>query len=82
MPNYRFMPDIHSVDELNAHQLKGLQWTVAHAFQHSPEYRAKLDGAGIVPGNIRTLSDIQKLPFTSADDLRDGYPFPTEIGSI
>jgi len=76
MPNYRFMPDIHSVDELNAHQLKGLQWTVAHAFQHSPEYRAKLDGAGIVPGNIRTLSDIQKLPFTSADDLRDGYPFP------
>jgi phenylacetate-CoA ligase len=32
-------------------------------------------GAGIEPGDIRQLSDLQKLPFTTKDDLRDNYPF-------
>jgi phenylacetate-CoA ligase len=32
--------------------------------------------AGVTPDDIQTLDDIRKLPFTSADDLRAGYPFP------
>ena len=71
-----FMPDFSSAEQLQAHQLKGLQWTVDHAYNGSAFYRSKLDAAGVQPGDITSLEDIRKLPFTTADDLRDGYPFP------
>jgi phenylacetate-CoA ligase len=71
-----FMPSVTNIEDLNAHQLKGLQWTVAHAYQGSDFYHKKLDEAGIDPDGIKSLDDIQSLPFTTADDLRDGYPFP------
>jgi phenylacetate-CoA ligase len=71
-----FMPGFKSLAELQDHQLKGLQWTVAHAYGGSPFYRQRLDEAGVRPGDIRSLEDIRRLPFTAADDLRAGYPFP------
>ena len=71
-----FMPSFQNMDQLKAHQLKGLQWTVAHAYQGSRFYRQRLDASGAKPEAIRSLEDIQRLPFTAADDLRDGYPFP------
>jgi len=71
-----FMPPFQTQAELSAHQLKGLQWTVQHAYQGCPAYRDKLDQAGVKPEQIQSLEDIRKLPFTTADDLRAGYPFP------
>ncbi|MGD9137750.1 MAG: phenylacetate--CoA ligase [Desulfobacterales bacterium] len=71
-----FMPSFKNTDELEQHQLEGLQWTVGHAYQGSSHYRKKLDAAGISPSDIRTLDDIRKLPFTAAEDLREGYPLP------
>jgi len=71
-----FMPVFKSVDELQRHQLQGLQWTVAHAYRGSDFYRRRLDEAGVSPGAIQSLDDLRRLPFTTADDLRDGYPFP------
>lgn len=71
-----FMPSFNNIDELKQHQLKGLQWTIAHAYQGSDFYRQKLDETGARPENIQSLDDLQRLPFTTADDLRDGYPFP------
>ncbi|MFW5735128.1 MAG: phenylacetate--CoA ligase family protein, partial [Oceanidesulfovibrio sp.] len=44
--------------------------------ENSPHYRAKLDAAGVEPGDIRSLDDLTKLPFSTVDDLRDGYPLP------
>ena len=76
MTTKRFTSTIKSTEELKTHQLKGLKWTVAHAYKGSPAYRHKLDQAGISPPDIKSLEDIQRLPFTTADDLRDGYPFP------
>jgi phenylacetate-coenzyme A ligase PaaK-like adenylate-forming protein/ABC-type branched-subunit amino acid transport system ATPase component len=76
MSRLTFMPSFASEDELRAHQLKGLQWTVRHAWQGSPFYRSRLDAAGIGPDAIRSLDDVAKLPFTTADDMRDDYPFP------
>ncbi|MEW5746745.1 MAG: phenylacetate--CoA ligase [Nitrospirota bacterium] len=72
----RYPSKAKTPEELRPLQLKGLQWTVAHAYAHSPFYRAKLDEAGISPADIRSLDDLARLPFTTADDLRDGYPFP------
>ena len=71
-----FMPPFKSEEELKAHQLRGLQWTVRHAYEGSSFYRARLDEAGISPDDIRSLDDLQKLPLTTGEDLRDGYPFP------
>ncbi|ACU89501.1 ATP-binding cassette domain-containing protein [Desulfomicrobium baculatum] len=71
-----FMPSFNSEEELKAHQLQGLQWTVRHAFEGSPAYRAKLEAAGVTPDSIQSLDDLKRLPFTTTDDLRDGYPFP------
>ncbi len=70
-----FMPSFKTEDELRAHQLAGLKWTVRHAFEGSSFYRAHLDGAGVSPDDIRSLDDLQKLPLTTGEDLRDGYPF-------
>jgi phenylacetate-CoA ligase len=71
-----FMPSLKTHEELEQHQLKGLQWTVAHAYEGSSFYRNRLDQAGVRPGDIQSLDDIYKLPFTTADDLQTDYPFP------
>ncbi len=71
-----FMPDVTDLSQLQEHQLKGLKWTVQHAYQGSPFYRKRLDAAGVGPDSIRSLEDVRRLPFTTADDLRKGYPFP------
>jgi len=71
-----FMPAFKDLDELHAHQLNGLKWTVNHAYRGSSFYRKMLDDAKIHPDDIHSLDDIEKLPFTTASDLRDGYPLP------
>lgn len=70
------MPTFQSIDDLKALQLRGLKWTVNHAYQGSLFYRTRLDQAGIRPDDVRSLEDLEALPFTTADDLKEGYPFP------
>jgi phenylacetate-CoA ligase len=71
-----FMPSAGSQEELLDLQLKGLQWTVNHVYQGSDFYKKRFDEANVKPGDIRSLDDLKKLPFTTAQDLQDGYPFP------
>ncbi len=72
----RFTPAAKTKEELKALQLEGLKWTVKLAYKGSPFYRKRLDEAGIKPSHIRSLNDLSKLPFTTAKDLQEGYPFP------
>ena len=71
-----FMPTVKTLDELKEVQLKDLQWTVNHVYNGSPFYRERLDEAGVTPKDIGLLDDPERLPFTTADDLKEGYPFP------
>ncbi|WP_457571168.1 phenylacetate--CoA ligase [Desulfovulcanus sp.] len=71
-----FMPEVKSQSELQELQLAGLKWTVKHAYEGSKDYRKKMDEAGVRPEDIQNVSDLQKLPFTTAKDLQDGYPYP------
>ncbi len=71
-----FMPTFKNEEGLQEHQLKGLQWTVDHAYNGSPFYKKRFDETGVKPDDIRSLDDIKSLPFTTADDLRKGYPLP------
>ena len=56
-------------------QLSRLKWTVAYAYENVPFYRERLDSVGLKPGHIKTLTDIENIPFTTKDDLRQYYPF-------
>ena len=76
MTRLTFMPPLETVEALAEHQLKGLKWTVRHAYEGSSFYRERLDAAGVNPDDIQALSDLPRLPFTTSDDLRDQYPFP------
>jgi len=81
----KFPPLAVTRDGLKAYQLKGLQWTVSHAYSGSEFYRKLLDTSGIKPDDIRNLDDLADLPFTTAEDLRNEYPFPlraVEFGDI
>lgn len=72
----RFPPDFRNDEEMRERQFAGLRWTVRHAWENSAFYRKLLEGSGVTPDAIRSLDDLAKLPFTTADDLRDGYPLP------
>ena len=67
--------EIASRDEIAALQLKRLRWSVRHAYDNVPSYRAKFDAAGVHPDDVKTLADLAKFPFTAKHDLRDAYPF-------
>lgn len=60
--------------ELSDLQLKRLKKTL-ESLQNIEFYQKQLKSAGIKPGDIRTLDDVSRLPFTRKQDLRDGYPF-------
>ena len=75
MSSYRLIPG-YSADALHGLQNRGLAWTLGHVWENSPQYRAKLEAAGVHPGDIKSLDDITRLPCTTADDLREGYPLP------
>ncbi len=61
--------------QLNELQLKKLKAQVKHCYEHSAFYQRKFKAAGITPDSVKTLEDIQKIPFTVKTDLRDNYPF-------
>ncbi|QSV45228.1 phenylacetate--CoA ligase family protein [Geobacter benzoatilyticus] len=60
---------------LEALQLKRLQATVARVYASVPFYRQSLDRAGVTPDSIKSLADLQRLPFTYKQDMRDSYPY-------
>jgi phenylacetate-CoA ligase len=64
-----------SPDERNNLQLERLQKVVKKAYENVPYYKKRFDDLGINPDDIQKLEDIEKLPFTTKDDLREAYPF-------
>ena len=64
-----------SKDEREELQLKNLQKVAKKAYETVPYYKKSFDEVGVKPEDIKTIKDIQKLPFTSKDDLRNAYPF-------
>ncbi|MBI5681103.1 MAG: phenylacetate--CoA ligase [Methanobacterium sp.] len=64
-----------SHEEKEELQLKRLQKVVKRAYENVPFYRKRFDDNKIKPEDIKTLKDIEKLPLTTKDDLREAYPF-------
>lgn len=64
-----------SRDKMAEVQTKRLIDTVKKVYHNVPFYRSKMQKAGIEPGDIKSLEDLKKLPFTKKQDLRDTYPY-------
>ena len=62
-------------DRLVQLQVRRLRELVARVAARVPFYREKLAEARVSPDDIRSLDDLQRLPFTTKSDLRDHYPF-------
>lgn len=61
--------------EMEELQLERLKDVVKRAYENVPFYRKRLDDIGLKPEDIVTLKDIEKIPLTTKDDLRDNYPY-------
>ena len=76
--NYQYWnPEIEKMprQELEALQLKKLKTEIEYALR-TDFYRERLGKAGIKsPEDIVSLKDLQRIPFTKKDDLRDGFPY-------
>ncbi len=64
-----------SRDEMSNLQSARLRKEVSRVYHNVEPYRKKMQEAGLEPGDISGIEDIEKLPFTTKDDLRDNYPF-------
>lgn len=62
-------------DELRKLQLLRLKQLCENVYHRVPFYKNAFDRAGVKPEDIKSLDDLQKLPFTYKQDMRDNYPF-------
>ncbi|MBN7787191.1 phenylacetate--CoA ligase [Ponticoccus gilvus] len=67
--------EIASRDEIAALQLDRMKWSLRHAYENVPHYKASFDAAGAHPDDLHSLADLAKFPFTVKSDLRNNYPF-------
>jgi len=72
-----YNPAIESLsrDELEKIQLQRLREVVYKVYNNVEFYRKKMKEKGVKPEDIKTLKDIEKLPQTTKDDLRNNMPF-------
>src|SRR5262249_45007599 len=77
VPAFIFEPKAETMprDELTALQTARLQRTLELAYANVDHFRRQFDGAGVNPGNLKTLPEHARFPFTGKADLRDNYPF-------
>lgn len=72
---YQEQIECASRDQITAWQNERLAASVKHTYDNVPMYRERMDAAGVAPGDVKTVEDIVKLPFTMKKDLRDTYPY-------
>jgi len=77
MPNEFWNPEIETkpLSELKELQLKRLKKSIRYIYDNNKFYHKNLKDANVKPDGIRTLKDIEKLPFLTKQDLRAYYPF-------
>jgi len=62
-------------EKIEALQLTKLKETLKYVYERSAVYKKKFDEIGFKPEDLKSLSDLNKLPFTTKDEFRDNYPF-------
>jgi phenylacetate-CoA ligase len=61
--------------DMREYQSGRLVETIQHVYHNVTAYREKMQQAHLTPEDIKSIDDLNKLPFTTKQDLRDNYPF-------
>ncbi len=61
--------------ELSAVQTTRLRDTIDRVYRQVPFFRSRMQAAGLLPEDIASLEHIERLPFTTKQDMRDNYPY-------
>lgn len=67
--------ETYTREQLDEIKLNRLKWVIGWVYDRVPFYRQRFDKIGLKPHHIKTLKDIEHIPFTTKNDLRDNYPF-------
>ncbi len=72
-----WQPDCEKIDrdELEQLQLERLEATLSRVYRNVPFYRKRFDEIGFDPDDLRSLSDLRRLPFTTKRDFRENHPY-------
>ncbi|MBR6514548.1 MAG: phenylacetate--CoA ligase [Clostridia bacterium] len=72
-----FQKDIETMPrkKIEELQLERLKWLVDYCINNVPFYAKRLAEAGVTAEKIKSLSDIQYIPYTNKSDIRDNYPY-------
>ena len=62
-------------EHLKSMQLERMKKIIRHAFNNVEFYRNRMRKFNLTPDSVKTLDDVEKLPFMVKQDLRDTYPF-------
>ena len=63
------------LNELKELQLKRLRKLIDYVYRNNRFYRDRLKEAKVESGKIKSLKDLEKIPFLTKQDLRNFYPF-------
>ena len=67
--------DFIDADHLESMQLERMKKIIRHAFNNVEFYRNRMRKYNLKPESVKSLEDVEKLPFMVKQDLRDTYPF-------
>lgn len=69
--NFVFLKKSESwtIEQLQSYQFKKLKELIKYAYENSVYYKKKFDESNVIIDDIHSLSDIEKLPITTKDDL-------------
>lgn len=72
-----FQKDLETMprQQIEALQLERLKWVVNYCYNNVPFYHKRLDECGVAADKIKQLSDVEYIPFTTKEDIRDNYPY-------
>ena len=72
-----FQKDIETMPrkKIEELQLERLKYIVDYCIKNVPFYAKRLGEAGVTAEKIKSLSDIQYIPYTNKSDIRDNYPY-------
>lgn len=67
--------------ELQSLQEEKLRKQIQYVYEKSKFYQRKFKEVGLVPGDIRSVQDLKKVPFTTKDELRESQGKDPPLGS-
>jgi phenylacetate-CoA ligase len=60
-------------DDLDKLQWRKLKRLIVHAYKNCPFYRERFDSVGLIPEDVKSKKDFEKIPLLTKEDLKENY---------